>query len=79
MNEYLKRMIKSPRNPNAENETCEESAGVFRFDDWVMIYGSYGERDTQFEIVCNRAAKALVWDRDYQSRIDFTARTLGQS
>ena len=47
MNEYLKEMIQSPRNPNAESETCEESAGVFRFDDWVVIYGSYGERDTR--------------------------------
>ena len=63
MNEYLKEMIRSPRNPNAENETCEESAGVFRFDDWVVIYGSYGERDTEFEIVCNVAAKAQVWGR----------------
>jgi len=61
MNEYLKRMIKSPRNPNAESETCEESAGVFRFDDWVVIYGSYGERDLQFELVCNCAAKGAVW------------------
>ena len=63
MNEYLKQMIKSPRNPNADNETCEESAGVFRFDDWIMIYGSYGERDTEFEAVCNCAAKAVAWDR----------------
>ena len=63
MHEFLKQMIQSPRNPNAANETCEESAGVFRFDNWVMIYGSYGDRDTQFEILCNVAAKALVWDR----------------
>lgn len=63
MNEYLKQMIKSPRNPNAENETCEESSGVFRFDDWVVIYGSYGERDTDFEIECIKAAKAVAWDR----------------
>ena len=48
MNKYLKQMIQSPRNPNAESETCEESAGVFRFDDWVMIYGSYGEQRYRF-------------------------------
>jgi len=63
MNEYLKRMIKSPRNPNAASETCEESAGVFRFDDCVVIYGSYGDRDTEFEIILNGAAKAVAWDR----------------
>jgi len=63
MNQYLKEMILSPRNPNAASETCEESAGVFRFDDWVVIYGSYGERDTQFELVCIGAAKAVAWDR----------------
>ncbi len=63
MNEYLKRMIQSPRNPNAANETCEESAGVFRRDDLVVIYGSFSERDTEFETILTGAAKAVAWDR----------------
>ncbi|MGO9115759.1 MAG: hypothetical protein ACLP9L_41665 [Thermoguttaceae bacterium] len=63
MNEHLKRMIRSPRNPNAENETCEESAGVFRRDDLVVIYGSFSERDTEFETILTGAAKAVAWDR----------------
>jgi hypothetical protein len=63
MNKHLKQMILSPRNPNAKSENCEESAGVFRFDDWVLLYGTYGERDTQFESVCNVAAKAVAWHR----------------
>lgn len=59
MSEDLEEIMRSPRN----SETCDASAGFFRFEDSVVIYGSHSERDSEFEILFNWAADAVVWDR----------------
>ena len=57
--EDLEEIMRSPRN----SETCDETTGFFRSQDRVVVYGSYSDRDAEFEISCNWAADAVVWDR----------------
>ena len=55
--EDLEEIMRSTRT----SETCDESAGFFRLEDWVVIYGSYSERDAEFEKPLNWMADAVVW------------------
>jgi hypothetical protein len=55
--------VQPPRSLEADVESCGDSAGVYSLDDWVVTYGSYSERDADFEIVSNWAAKVVAADR----------------
>ncbi len=53
----MEAIMRSPRT----SETCDESAGFFRLEDWVVVYGSFSERDAEFEKPLNWMADAVVW------------------
>ena len=58
--EYLEESLQSPPNAEADSETYDDLAGVYRFDDSVMIHGSNGERDAEFEVLCNWWANGVA-------------------
>ena len=61
--EYLEESMQSPCSPDTDVEAYDDSAGVYRFEDSVMIHGSNGARDAEFKFFCDCWASAVVWYR----------------
>ena len=58
--EDLEESMRLPHGHEADSETNDDLAGVYRFDDSVMICGSNGDRDAEFELLSDCWAKAVV-------------------